>query len=232
MEVIMREKLIVKLIVASLVVVAWIALTAAKQDKKENLSSLQQEGNTLRTSVVAAKDTVQQLASEATKSKDIKWRVCVQDVYGTVKGLLVSATRAQKQLENAAILQKGSVMKSALVLLRGLSESAEKAVADATACTGQISTINTKTTTKIDTDKKKTGGGDSVNDAMGVGFSGDLVAGRDNSTVSDSGISDSAGSDSETQTDTPDNNGESTGMTDSMDAIITTPEIVDASPTR
>lgn len=202
-------------------------------DKNKNtLSSIKQEGGQLHGNVASAKEKVQELAAEATRSKDIKWRVCVNDVYGTVKGLLASAARANQQLENAAVLNKLDIMKSAIVLLRGLVESSEKAVADATACTGQVTTINTKTTTNVDTNAKKTGGGDSVDDAMGVGFSGDLIAGRNNGVIHDSGISDAAGGDAETQTDTPDNHGEATGMENAMDDIITTPEVVDASPTR
>lgn len=208
-------------------------IAAADSDKeKKSLSSIKQEGSQLHGDVTSAKQKVQELAAEAVRSKDIKWRVCVNDVYGTVKGLLASAARANRQLENAAVLNKSDIMKSAIVLLRGLVESSEKAVADATSCTGQVTTINTKTTTNVATNTKKTGGGKSVDDAMGVGFAGDLVAGRDNSIVHDSGVTDAAGSDAEIQTDTPGNHGESTGMEAEMTDMITTPEVVDVSPTR
>jgi len=228
----MRKSSVTKAVFFMVVITLSFSLFAAKKGEKESLDSLKQEGNTLHGAVVAAKDTVQELAKEAAKSQDIKWRVCVNDVFGTVKGLLASASRANSQLENAAVLQKIDIVKSALVLLRGLAESSDKAVADATACTGQVTMINTKTTTTVDNNKKKTGGGDSVDDAMGVGFSGDLVAGRNNGIINDSGISDAAGSDAETQTDTPANHGEATGMEGEMTDMVTNPDIVDESPTR
>ncbi|MCK5808202.1 hypothetical protein KAH37_04355 [bacterium] len=227
----MRKSYAKKVLFFAVVVALCFSLFAAKKSEKDT-ASFKQEGVTLHGAVLSAKESVQQLAKEAEKSKDIKWRVCVNDVYGTVKGLLASAARANSQLKSAAVLQKIDIMKSSLVLLRGLAESSEKAVADATACAGQVTMINTKTTTNVDENKKKSGGGKSVNDAMGVGFSGDLVAGRENGVIHDSGISDGAGSDAETQTDTPDNNGESPSMASEMTDMITSPDIVDASPTR
>ncbi len=213
-------------------VLIFTSVAFAKPIDKKTVHKVKAQAEVLQSKVLSSQQTVEQLAKEASRSKDIKWKVCVNDVLVTIRGLTASATRAKSQLQDSIALEKEDAMKSALVLLKGLAESSEKAVADANACSGQVTTINTKTTVAVAQDKAQTGGGSRVDGSLGVGLSGDFVADRDNSVIHDSGTSDAAGSDRRHPVDTPDNNGDSSQLEDEMDQLTASPEPVDVSPTR
>ena len=72
--------------------------------------------------------------AEAIASKDQKWKSCVGKHLGTVKGLASSAAGIAAKISGLVDSGKMAEANTQLVILNGMADSADKALADAQAC--------------------------------------------------------------------------------------------------
>ncbi len=167
------------------------------------------------------------LNNEAIKEKDIKWKLCLDDVLVSIKGIVASISSAKARMSDLINVQKLDAANNQFILIKGLSDSAEKSLTEAYACQKQLTKVGTKTSVVQEEDKEETGTygkESSVDEAMGVGFGDDFV--NENPSVDDmsDGSSDSAGTDGTGgPSDTPNTEGGDTNSENQGDDIIKIP---------
>lgn len=82
-------------------------------------------------------DAVEELnkaSAEASAAKDQKWKSCVNGHLNTVKGLAGSAASIAAKIQGLVAAGKTSEAQSQLVILNGMADSADKALAAAQTC--------------------------------------------------------------------------------------------------
>ncbi|MFO7735568.1 MAG: hypothetical protein R6W70_05050 [bacterium] len=181
--------------------------------------------------ITEAKKTVEKMIEKAEKEKDLRWKICLDDVMTTITGIIASSKSSEKRMINLGGTEKQSTAESQLVLIRGLADSAEQALAEAYSCERKISTVQAKTRVEVEKDDSLSED-EGVSGSMGVGFTDDFVSSKNKSNLGDSDFADAAGSDeSGSPVETPEETG---GEADSIaeDDGIASPEIEDVSPTR
>lgn len=172
---------------------------------------------------------------DAVKEKDIKWKVCLDNYVGALKGVAASALNAGEKIPELIEAEKTDDAQSQMILLRGLTDSAEKTLSESESCERQLTNVNAESSTTKESDKKLTGetSKDSVNDAMGVGFSDEFVTETDKSVVSGSDFADAGGIDSsDVNSESNSSSGEKSDSQKEAMGNIDKPEVVDASPTK
>ncbi len=172
---------------------------------------------------------------DAVNEKDIKWKVCLDNYVGALKGVAVSALNAGEKIPELIEAEKTDDAQSQMILLRGLADSAEKTLSEAESCERQLTNVNAESSTTKESDKKLTGetSKDGVNDAMGVGFTDEFVTETDKSVVSGSDLADAGGIDSnDVNSESNGSSGEKSDSQKEAMGNIDKPEVVDASPTK
>jgi hypothetical protein len=204
----------------------------------ENIGSereVKREMDQLTSKILEIESKIDDLNKESVKERDIRWKVCLDDYLTTIKGVAASAVTAQTRLSDLIAAGKKEEAYGQLILLRGLSESAEKSMNDSLSCERQLTRVSSDTEIIVEINEEKTGivNKDGVSDAMGVGFSDEFVADGDKSVASGSGKADAAGVESsDVPGDSPETmGGPSRSEQESVD-IIDVPENNEASPTR
>jgi len=175
------------------------------------------------------------LNEESVKARDIRWKVCLDDHLGSIKGVAASAITAQSRMSDLIAAGKIEEAYGQLILLRGLNESAGKSMNDSMSCERQLTRVSSDTEVVIEVNEELTGEvkKDGVSDAMGVGFSDEFVADGDKSSVAGSGIADAAGVDrNDVPGDTPENDGGMSKSERESIEFIGVPDSIDASPTK
>jgi hypothetical protein len=213
---------------------------SAQSEKKEthskaSLESIKKESKEKVQRISEIESALKKKVADAVKEKDIKWKVCLDNYLGAFRGVAASAVNAGEKIPELIDAEKVDDAQSQMILLRGLSDSAEKTLSESETCERQLTSVNAESSTVKESDKKVTGqvSNDSVNDAMGVGFTDEFVTEKDKSVVSGSDLADSGGVDSsDTNVETAGSSGEkSTSQKESI-GNIDKPEVVDASPTK
>lgn len=215
--------------------------SADEQNKKDDImqdpASMKQDAQDQAARVSDVEITLSKMNAEAVREKDIKWKVCLDNYLGTVKGMAESASSVAAKIPELVDAGKFEDAKSQLVLLRGLADSAEKSLAESQGCERQLSnnTQNSTIVKEIDSASEEKGANletESVSDAMNMNIGGDFVTEIDKASVEGSDAADAAGAE---QSDV--NTGSANaGSSDSNAATSEEPEIIpdpiDQSPTE
>ncbi len=228
-----------KMIFFVLIFFAFGVLFAASQDQNaknsENsisFSKMKSESEMYFSKITKIKSKVDKMISEAVKEKDIRWKMCLDDVKATLTGIVASANSAISRMNDLIKINKADAALSQMVLVRSLNESSKKSMADAFACQKQVVKFDTKTRVSTEIDKKIVGASSSsVSDAMGVNFDKGFVAKGDKYKIAGSDPEDSAGS-GKGNPDESTSSGESSGSDNSWIDDISDPIIIDPSPTK
>lgn len=214
-------------------------LTAQVENKEEigkaESDLMKKEAKEKVNKVSEIEKSLDKLNKDAVKEKDIKWKVCLDNYIGTLKGVAASAINAGTKIPELVEAGKFDDAKSQLILLRGLTDSAEKTLSESQSCERQLTSVNADSNTIKEVNKKVTGSvsEDSVNDALGVGFDSEFVTETDKSVVSGSDLADAGGVDSsDVNIDSPGSSGENSSSENETLGYIEKPEIIDASPTN
>jgi hypothetical protein len=232
--------------IAAVLVLFFFELSA---ENKESVSTLDKKGEISKSDIESlkkeSKEKVRRISEielllakrvqDAVKEKDIKWKVCLDNYVGALKGVAVSALNAGEKIPELIEAEKTDDAQSQMILLRGLADSAEKTLSEAESCERQLTNVNAESSTTKESNKKLTGETlkDSVNDAMGVGFSDKFVTETDKSVVSGSDIADASGVDSsDVNSESNSSSGEKSDSQKEALGNIDKPEVVDASPTK
>lgn len=203
---------------------------AEQKELKISFGEMKREAAEKIRKITENKKIVEKMIEKAEKEKDLRWKICLDDVMTTIAGIIASSKSTEKRMINLGETGKKSAAESQFVLIRGLADSAEQALAEAYSCERKISTVQAKTRIEVEKDDSLTD--DGVSGSMGVGFADDFVSSKNKSNLEDSDFADAAGSDeSGGPAETPEETG---GEADSIaeDDGIASPEIEDVSPTR
>jgi hypothetical protein len=222
-----------------LIVILFTSIVFA-QENDESTDKLSKKDLIKETDVLAEKileieATIDDLSKESVKEKDIKWKVCLDDYLGNIKGVAASAVTAQTKLKELIAADKVEDAYSQLILLRGLSESAEKSMNDSMSCERQLTRVSSDTEIVVEINEEITGTvkKESVSDAMGVGFTDEFVAGTDKSAASGSGVADAAGVErTDVPGESPETGGGMSGSEQEAIEMVDVPDVSDASPTK
>jgi len=202
---------------------------------KSEIESLKKESKEKVVRISEIELLLAKRVADAVKEKDIKWKVCLDNYVGALKGVAASAINAGAKIPELIEAEKTDDAQSQMILLRGLSDSAEKTLSESESCERQLTNVNAESSTTKEKDKKVTGevSKESVNDAMGVGFSDEFVTETDKSVVSGSDLADAGGIDaSDVNSESNSSSGEKSDSQKEALGNIDKPEVVDASPTK
>ena len=179
---------------------------------------------------------VQRMAGEAAREKDIKWKLCLDDIFASIRGISASVLSAKGRMDDLIRAEKADGARTQMMLVRGLADAAEKAYAESQACPRQLTRVDNRSTTEKDEDKKLTGthsdeGG--VGDAMGQDFTEGWATERDPNDLNTEDPIDGAGTDNPGgPTETPGSvGGEGDVIADNGD-IIMEPPFIEPSPEK
>lgn len=142
---------------------------------------------------------IAELVKQAVSEKDIRWKLCLDDAAVTARGVAASAVTAGARMGDLIGAAKTEAAKGQLALLRGLGDASKKAVIEAQSCSRQLTKVTDGSETKKEHDPRKSGSkgaDDGVNEAMGIGFTDDMVTERPGGMKGDDPI-DAAGTDQE-----------------------------------
>lgn len=197
-------------------------LSLAAQDVKSD-EEMKKEAQENLKKITEMESALEKMDAEAVKEKDIKWKVCLDNFFGALKGIAASAVNAAKKIPELIDAGKAEEANSQLVLLRGLTDSAERSFFEAQSCERQLSDLSQDSKVEKEVNKKLTGAlvSESVSDAIGMNFGKEYVAELDKSSVSDATSADAVGADS---------SGGSDDLTQTT--IVNSPEVTDVSPTE
>ena len=134
------------------VVLAMVFVFA--QEEKVSERDMIKETDSLTEKILEVEATIDNLSKESVKEKDIKWKVCLDDYLGSVKGVAASAVAAQTRLKELIEAGKPEDAYSQLILLRGLSESAQKSMNDSMACERQLTRVSSDTEIIVEIEKE------------------------------------------------------------------------------
>lgn len=202
---------------------------------KENYESIKKESKAKVERVSEIESALKKKVSDAVKEKDIKWKVCLDDYLGSLKGVAAGAINAGEKIPELIDAEQFDDAQSQMILLRGLIDSAEKTLLESETCERQLTNVNADSSTVKESNKKITGeiSKDSVNDAMGVGFDDEFVAETDKSVISGSDLADAGGVDSsDVNSESSGSSGEKPDSQKEAIGNVEKPEIIDASPTK
>jgi len=170
---------------------------AEDEEKRVSYDQMTAEANGKYSEVKKIEQEIKQMSDEAVKEKDFKWKVCLDDSLATIKGIVASINSSKSRMNDLIKIKKYEPAYSQLVLIRGLSDSAQKSSEEAQTCQRQLAKIDSDTLVKKEQNPEITGspeGKDTIADAMGVGNTDGFVGTSDGKeNLSD--IADAAGSD-------------------------------------
>jgi hypothetical protein len=227
-----------KIIFFVLIFFIFAGLLAVPQKQKSkttetsiSFSKMKSESEMYFAKITKIKTKVDRMISDAVKEKDIRWKMCLDDVKATLTGIVASANSAISRMNDLIKINKADAALSQMVLVRSLNESSKKSMADAFACQKQVVKFDTKTRVDTEIDKKIVGdSSSSVSDSMGVNFDKGFIAKGDKYKISGSDSEDSAGTGSDNAGET--GTGKSSTSEDSWIDDISNPIIIDPSPTK
>ncbi|HNW81374.1 MAG TPA: hypothetical protein PKG52_00630 [bacterium] len=228
------RKLLVFLMAFSILQVTSAAPDNAKEDSKNEVQSIEKEAKLKVLRVSEIETALDKISKDAVKEKDVKWKVCLDDYIGTFKGVAVSAIKCGSKIEELILAGKAEEAKNQLILLRGLTESAEKTMTESQSCERQLTRVDSEVSVIKEVNIKVTGSvaDETVNDSMGLGFSDEFVADSDKSIVSGTDLADAGGADSsDVNNESPGSSGEE-AVSEEISGIIDPPDVVDVSPTK
>ncbi len=216
-----------------------MAQAAPVQESKKDTSTPDEMGDEIAAKakrVVDIEQATQRMIDEATKEKDITWKLCLGDVLATIKGVLASIDSAKSRLDDLVRAEKMDAARTQVMLARGLADAAEKAFAGAQACPRQLTRVDNRSTSEKEEDKDKTGtygdkGG--VGDAMGQDFTKDWATERDPNDLGTEDPIDGAGTDNPGgPTETPGDTGGESGVIADNGGVIAEPPFLEPSPEK
>lgn len=229
------KKLIVFMMLFAVVQFIFAKTENEQADTRSEADSIRKEAGQKVARVAEIETALDKVNKDAIKEKDVKWKVCLDNYIGTFKGVSLSAVKAGSKIEELILAGQMDEAKNQLILLRGLAESAEKTLTESQTCERQLTRVDAQSSVIKEVNSKITGtlSNESVNDAMGIGFSSEFVADTDKSVVSGSGLADAGGVDSsDVNVESPGSQGEAPGSETEIEDIIDTPDIIDVSPTK
>ncbi len=219
----------VVLFLISILFLSFAEVSAEEESGTEKISATQMKTETLELlkSVQKIEKRVEEMNREAVRDKDIKWKVCLDDVLVSLKGIVASVTSARYRMIDLLNIDRVDAARSQFILIRGLSDSAEKYLTEAYACQKQVARTSERTTVELSENKEETGtfGEEgNVNEAMGQGFSDDFLTekGQESTAVDDT--ADAGGTDQiGGPTDTPESEGGISEDNEEKETEVTTP---------
>lgn len=174
---------------------------------------------------------IQKMNAQAVNEKDIKWKLCLDDILATIKGVSASILSARNRMEDMIRSEKKDAAQVQFTLIKGLTDAAERAFTESQGCPRQLTRVDTASTIEKEEDKSITGTrGDNggIGDAMGQDFTDDFATERDPNDLGAEDPIDGAGTDTPGgPTGTPDNPG---GDTESP--VDTMPPFIEPSPEK
>lgn len=162
------------------------------EEMREIVSKIKKEVNKIEINV-------EKLKADAIAEKDIKWKLCVDDILATVKGLVASIASASSRMSDLIKADKQDAAYSQFILIKGLKNSVDRSFSEVQACGRQVTKIDAESTITKTENKETTGtyeGDGTISESMGVGFSEDFSTEKDQGTIEGSNIGDTAASDS------------------------------------
>lgn len=179
---------------------------------------------------------VKNMNAEAVKEKDIKWKLCLDDILATIKGVSASVATAKGRVDDLIRAEKMDAARTQVMLVRGLADAAEKAFAESQGCPRQLTRVDNRSTVERDEDKKLTGthgDKDSIGDAMGQDFTDGWATERDPNDFNVDDPIDGAGTDNTGgPTETPGDTGGDPGVVIDNGDIISEPPFIEPSPEK
>ena len=115
-------------------VLLFVSLIVASVLYADDGSSLKDDAQTKADKISDAVEELNKASAEASAAKDQKWKSCVNGHLSTVKGLAASAASIAAKIPGLVASGKTSEAQSQLVILNGMADSADKALAAAQSC--------------------------------------------------------------------------------------------------
>ncbi len=224
----------IKILFALLFLLPVIVFADEKKEEQISFQEMINEIESHKTAVKNIEDKVSNLVKEAVSEKDFKWKMCLNDSLATIKGISASISSAKERVSDLQKINKSNDAMGQLVLIRGLSDSAEQAFGDAYACQRQLTKVDTRSTTKKEEDIEQTGsfnGDETIASAMGENFDNSSPSLSDGSADTENSL-DTVGTDTSSggPSETPSTEGgESESAQDVLQAI-SVPPVVSISP--
>lgn len=229
--------------VVSLVAVMMLSSLLMAQEAPVRQSKDTTTPDQMRSEVKAKADrineieqSVQKMTAEASKEKDLKWKLCLDDIFASVRGISASVLSAKGRMDDLIRADKVEAARTQAMLVRGLADAAEKSFAESQACPRQLTRVDNRSTVEREEDKKLTGThgeNGSIGDAMGQNFADGWATERDPNDLNTEDPIDGAGTDNTGgPTETPgDTGGDAGSIVDNGD-LISEPPFVEPSPEK
>ena len=150
--------------------------------------------------------------AEASAANDTNWKACVGKQLNTVKGLVASAASIAAKIQGLVAAGKAAEVESQLVILDGMAESADKALAEAQTCEKSGGQQQAKT-------EQNSASKGSVSSAMKLDFANDMPTEINRGSVETSNSADAANIDA---SDVPQTTND--GSADTAVVVSETPE--------
>lgn len=115
-------------------VLLFISLIFASALYADDGSSLKDDAQAKADKISDAVEELNKASAEASAAKDQKWKSCVNGHLSTVKGLAASAASIAAKIPGLVASGKTGEAQSQLVILNGMADSADKAMAAAQNC--------------------------------------------------------------------------------------------------
>lgn len=174
---------------------------------------------------------IQKMNAQAVNEKDVKWKMCLDDILATIKGVSASILSARNRMEDMIRSDKKDAAQVQFTLIKGLADAAERAFTESQGCPRQLTRVDTASTIEKEEDTSVTGtrdGKGGIGDAMGQDFTEDFATERDPNDLGAEDPIDGAGTDTPGgPTGTPANTGG-----DTEGPIDTMPPFVEPSPEK
>jgi len=226
------------------VIMKWLALTcavvmlmiplsthAAQEAASISIEQMRSDIDGWARRVNEIEAQIQKMNVQAVNEKDIKWKLCLDDILATIKGVSASIISARNRMDDMIRSEKKDAAQVQFMLIKGLADAAERAFTESQGCPRQLTRVDTSSTIEKEEDKSITGtrgdkGG--IGDAMGQDFTEDFATERDPNDLGAEDPIDGAGTDTPGgPTGTPDNTGG-----DTEGPIDTMPPFVEPSPEK
>lgn len=141
---------------------------------------------------------IQKMNAQAVNEKDVKWKMCLDDILATIKGVSASILSARNRMEDMIRSEKKDAAQVQFTLIKGLADAAERAFTESQGCPRQLTRVDTASTIEKEEDTSVTGtrgdkGG--IGDAMGQDFTKDFATERDPNDLGAEDPIDGAGTD-------------------------------------
>ncbi len=151
-------------------------------------SSMQDEAQAKADKISDIEAELNKISSEASAAKDQKWKSCVAGHLGNVKGLVAGAAGIAAKIPGLIASGKTSEAQSQMVILNGMADSADKALAAAQTCekSGEQQQAKNEQTSLSK---------GSVSTAMSLGVGSDMPSEINRGAIEGSDASDAAGVD-------------------------------------